>query len=78
MNLADYVGRVRSVLPAAADDAQLQRLQAQLDEARLSEAGCFLLQPGAACFELVVPLDQLVEVMLKVNGAPQSPAPAVP
>ncbi|MBI5817572.1 MAG: hypothetical protein HZA88_01155 [Verrucomicrobia bacterium] len=69
MNLADYVGLIRGSSPAAAEDPHLRQLQTQLAEARVRHAGWLLLQPRAASFELVVPLDQLVEIMAK-DAAP--------
>ncbi|MCX6899536.1 MAG: hypothetical protein NT105_12655 [Verrucomicrobia bacterium] len=69
MNLADYVALIRSASPAAAEDAQLRRLQTQLAEAKAMHVGCLILQPRAASLELVIPLDQLLEIMLR-NAAP--------
>lgn len=69
MSLADYVGLIRSAAPATAEDAQLQRLQAQLAEAKAMHTGWLLLQPHAVSVELVIPLDQMLEIMLK-NAAP--------
>ena len=69
MNMADYVALIRSASPAAAEDAQLRRLQTQLAEAKAMHAGCLLLQPRAASLELTVPLDKLLEIILK-NAAP--------
>ncbi len=69
MNLADYVGLIRCASPAAVEDAQLRRMQTQLAEAKSCHTGWLLLQPRAASLELIVPLDNLLDVMLK-NTAP--------
>jgi hypothetical protein len=65
MNLADYVGLIRSAALTTAEDAQLRRLQAQLAEAKAMHTGWLLLQPRAVSVELVIPLDQVLEIMLK-------------
>jgi hypothetical protein len=69
MNLAEYVGLIRSAAPTTAEDAQLRRLQTQLAEIKAMHTGWLLLQPRAASVELVIPLNQMLEIMLK-NATP--------